>query len=151
MLMIWQWGQEMIQGRLLVQFQHVAHHLLEKNSNPIQTRLINVWEVLKTQLTLNQKLWIVTTCSFSPCNFFIVNDINKVTFTLVQTTCYVISHFVSQTYNFNNTTKKKKGVITFNQQHGISFMKKHIFLNIQVLQVGGRMSIQLLLHKSSIR
>lgn len=38
----------------------------------------------------------------------------------------VICHSVSQTYSSGNTTKKKKGLITFNQQHGTTSMKKHI-------------------------
>jgi hypothetical protein len=50
---------------------------------------------LKTQLTLNQKLWIPHHMLFFPLHFFIVNDINKVPPTIVQTMCYVISHFVS--------------------------------------------------------
>jgi len=43
-----------------------------------------------------------------------------------QTMYCTICHYVSQAYNFGSTTKKRKGLITYNQQHGTTSMKKHV-------------------------
>jgi hypothetical protein len=37
-----------------------------------------------------------------------------------------ICHFVSHAYNYGSATKKKNGLITYSQQHGITSMKKHV-------------------------
>jgi hypothetical protein len=43
-----------------------------------------------------------------PCNFFMVNDSNKVIPTIIQNMCNEICHFIFQTYNHGNITKKGK-------------------------------------------
>jgi hypothetical protein len=40
----------------------------------------------------------------------------------------VICHFVYRTYNFDSNTKRRKGLISYNQEHGTIFMKKHILV-----------------------
>jgi len=61
-----------------------------------------------------------------PLAFFVVNDGNKLDLILLQTMHCVIFHFVCQSYNVNSTTKRKKSMISYNQQHGSIFMKNHI-------------------------
>jgi hypothetical protein len=46
--------------------------------------------------------------------FFVINDGDKLNLVITQTTHYVICHSISHMYNFRNTTKKWKGVITHN-------------------------------------
>jgi len=84
------------------------------------------WELLKIQLTLQQKAWVPHSRFSPPWHFFIVNDDNKLDLIRLQTMWCVICHSISQAYTSNNTIKKKKGLITFNQQHGTTCMKKHI-------------------------
>jgi hypothetical protein len=56
----------------------------------------------------------------------VVNDGNKPNPTFSQTMRYTICRSISQAYNFSNTTKKRKGPITYRQQHGTTSMKKHV-------------------------
>jgi len=56
----------------------------------------------------------------------VVNDGNKHSPILPQTMHCVICHFVCQNYNANNTTKRKKGMISYNQQYRITSIKEHI-------------------------
>jgi hypothetical protein len=83
-------------------------------------------EVLKAQLILNQKTWVLTTSCLSLWHFFVVNDGSKLYIIMPQTMHCVFCHFVCQSYNADNTTKRKKGMISYNQQHGTTSMKKHI-------------------------
>jgi hypothetical protein len=55
-----------------------------------------------------------------------VNDGNEPNPILFQIMHCVICHYVCQSYSANNTTKRRKGMISYNQQHGITFMKTHI-------------------------
>jgi hypothetical protein len=84
------------------------------------------WELLKIQLTLQQKAWVPHNRFSPPYHFFIINDDRKLDLIRPQTMWCVICHSISQTYSSNNTTKKKKGLITFNQQPGTMCMNKHI-------------------------
>jgi hypothetical protein len=61
-----------------------------------------------------------------PWHFFVVNDGSKLDPILLQTMHCVICLFVCQSYNVGNTTKRKKFLISYNQQHGIISMKKYI-------------------------
>jgi hypothetical protein len=61
-----------------------------------------------------------------PLAFFMVNDGNKPNPILHQIMHCVICHSICQTYNVYSTTKKKKCMIFYNQQHGTTSMKKHI-------------------------
>jgi hypothetical protein len=56
----------------------------------------------------------------------VVNDGNKPNPTLFQTMRCTIWHSISQAYSHGNITKKKKWLITYSQQHGITSMKKHV-------------------------
>ncbi len=47
-------------------------------------------------------------------SFFVGNDGRKTNLISAQAKCCVIFHSFFQMYNFSNTTKKKKGVITYN-------------------------------------
>jgi len=69
--------------------------------------------VLKTQLTLNQKAWVLHYKLSLSYNFFVVNHGNKLDHVMPQTMCCVICHFVSQTYNSKSTIKKKKGMVSY--------------------------------------
>ncbi len=80
------------------------------------------WEILKAQLILNQKTWVLHHKLFFPWHFFMVNDCNKQYTIMLQTMHCVIC----QSYSVDNTTKRRKGMIFYNQQHGITSMKKHI-------------------------
>ncbi len=73
------------------------------------------WEVLKTQFILSQKKWVPHRRLSFPWQFFVVNDDKKLDLVLFQTMHYVICHYVHQTYNSNNNTKRKKGLISYNQ------------------------------------
>jgi hypothetical protein len=90
------------------------------------------WEVLKAQHILNTNAWVLHRMLF-PLAFFVVNDGNKLNLILLQTMHYVICHFVCPSYNVGSTTKRKKGTISYNQQHGSTFYQK------SYLSVGGKM------------
>jgi hypothetical protein len=60
-----------------------------------------------------------------PWHFFVVNDGSKLNPTFFQTMCCTICHYVSQSYSYGSTTKKRMGLITYNQQ-GITSMNKHM-------------------------
>jgi hypothetical protein len=47
---------------------------------------------------------------------------------------FVVYHFVFWTYSFGSTTKKRKGMISYNQQHETTFMKKHILTKHPIVQ-----------------
>ncbi len=51
-----------------------------------------------------------------PWHFFMVNDSNKVIPIITQNMHSEICHFVFQTYNYGNITKKRKDVIPYNHQ-----------------------------------
>jgi hypothetical protein len=55
-----------------------------------------------------------------------MNDGNKPNPILRQIMHYVICYSICQSYNVYSITKKKKGMISYHQQHGITSMKKHI-------------------------
>jgi hypothetical protein len=84
------------------------------------------WEVLKAQLILNQKAWVLHHKLFFPWHFFMVNDCNKLYTIMLQTMHCVICHLVCQSSSADNTTKRRKSMIFYNQQHGITSMKKDI-------------------------
>jgi hypothetical protein len=63
---------------------------------------------------------------FFPLTFFMVNDSCKMIPNIFQTMHYIKFHFVSQTYNFCNTNKKGKNVITKKNNHGTTSMNMHI-------------------------
>jgi hypothetical protein len=63
---------------------------------------------------------------FFPLTFFMVNDSCKMIPDIVQTMHCVKFHFVSQTYSFCNTNKKRKNVITKNKQTWTTSMNMHI-------------------------
>jgi hypothetical protein len=73
------------------------------------------WEVLKTQLTLNQQVWIPYHMFFLPWHFFVVNDGKKPNPLTIQTMCCLVCHYVYQTCSVGSTTKKWKGMISYNQ------------------------------------
>jgi hypothetical protein len=56
----------------------------------------------------------------------VVNDGKKSNPLTTQFMRCLVCHFVYKTCNASNTTKKWKGTISYNQQHGTTFMKKHI-------------------------
>ncbi len=55
-----------------------------------------------------------------------VNDGSKPNLTLSQTMHCTIYHSISHAYSYGNITKKRKGLITYSQQHGITLMKRHV-------------------------
>jgi len=69
-----------------------------------------VWEV---QLILNLKTWVLHYMLSFPWHFFVVNDGSKLDPILLQT-MRVICHFVCQSYNVGSTTKRRKGIISYN-------------------------------------
>jgi hypothetical protein len=85
------------------------------------------WEVLKVQLTLNQQAWVPHHKLFLLWHCFVVNDGKKPNPSTNQTMRCLVCHFVYNTCSASNTTKKWKGMISYNQQHGTTSMKKHIF------------------------
>jgi hypothetical protein len=84
------------------------------------------WEVLKVQLTLNQQAWVLHHRLSLPWHFFVVNDGKKPNPLTIQTMHFLVCHYVYQTCSASSTAKKQKGMISYNQQHGTTFMKKHI-------------------------
>jgi hypothetical protein len=61
-------------------------------SNP---KVKAAWELLKIQLSFNQKAWIPHSRTSLPWHFSMVNDDNKPNPTLSQTMCYIICHTIS--------------------------------------------------------
>jgi hypothetical protein len=83
-----------------------------------------------------------------PLTFFLVNDGNKPNAILRQIMHCVICHSICQSYNVYSTTKKNKGMIFYNQQHGIIFIKKISWVNIQSHGIGGKVLMWLLIQRS---
>jgi hypothetical protein len=81
---------------------------------------------LKVQLTLNQQAWVLHHRLSLPWHFFVVNDGKKPNPLTIQTMHFLVCHYVYQTCSASSTAKKQKGMISYNQQHGTTFMKKHI-------------------------
>jgi hypothetical protein len=82
--------------------------------NILDLELEAPWELLKIQLTLQQKAWVPHNRFSLPLHFFTINDGSKSDPIRPQTMQCVICHYVSQTYSSNNTTKNKKGLIAYN-------------------------------------
>jgi hypothetical protein len=82
--------------------------------NILDLELEAPWELLKIQLTLQQKAWVPHNRFFLPLHFFTINDGNEPDPIQLQTMECVIFHYVSKTYSSNNTTKNRKGLITYN-------------------------------------
>jgi hypothetical protein len=74
---------------------------------------------------LELKAWVVHRMLSFPWHVFVLNDGNKLNPIWLQT-IHVICHFVCQNYNANSTTKRRKGMISYNQQHGTISMKRYI-------------------------
>jgi len=58
-------------------------------------------------------------------NIKTLNNLNakaKIVWEVLKAQLTLISHI----YSFGNTTKKWEGMISYNQEHGITHMKKHI-------------------------
>ncbi len=55
-----------------------------------------------------------------------MNDGNKPNPILHQTMHYMICHFVCQNYSVDSVAKRKKGMISYNQQYKITSIKEHI-------------------------
>jgi len=53
-----------------------------------------------------------------PWHFFVVNDGKKPSPLTTQNMCCLVYHSIYQTCSDGNTTKKQKGMISYNQQHG---------------------------------
>jgi hypothetical protein len=70
------------------------------------------WELLKAQLSLNQKVGILHSGTSLSLHFFMVNDGTKPNPTFSQTIHCTICHYVSQAYSSSSITKKRKGLIT---------------------------------------
>jgi hypothetical protein len=81
-------------------------------SNP---KAKTTWELLKAQLSLNQKAWILHNMTSLLWHFFVVDVGSKFNLTFFQTMCCSICHFVSQAYSYGNTTKKRMGLFTYYQ------------------------------------
>ncbi len=64
------------------------------------------WEVLKTQLTLHQQVWVPYDMLSLPWHFFVVNDGKKPNPLIPQTMHCLVCHFVYQTCCVGSTTKK---------------------------------------------
>jgi hypothetical protein len=71
------------------------------------------WEVLKAQFILNKKGWVFHHKLSLPWHFFVVNDGSKPYTIMPQTMHCVIYHPVCQSYNADNTTKRRKGMISY--------------------------------------
>ncbi len=132
MLLTWNWG---IWLRLLSQwFVQFQHHLLDqqyasesieaRNNLDVETKI--AWEVLKAQLNLNKQAWVPHHRLSLLWHFFVVNDGKKPNRLTSQTMHCLLCHFVYQTCNFGSIAKKRKDMISYNQQHGTTSMKKHI-------------------------
>jgi hypothetical protein len=90
---------------------------------------------IKGTIDVESNVWIPHNRIFSLV-FFMVNDCSKFfTATTIQTMHFVNCHFVSWTHNFSNITKKRKGVIAYNQQNEIISMKKHVTFEHKDVQV----------------
>jgi len=98
-------------------------------------------EVLKVQLTLNQQAWVLHQKLFLLWYFFMVNDGKKLNPLTTQTMCYLVCHSIYQTCSVGSSTKKWKGMIFYNQQHGTISMNKHIWQNIQLFGASERLLI----------
>jgi len=68
------------------------------------------WEV---QLIFNLKTWVLHYMLSFPWHFFVLNDGSKLDPILLQT-MHVICHFVCQSYSDGSTTKRRKGIISYN-------------------------------------
>jgi hypothetical protein len=79
------------------------------------------------QLEANKKNWFVHHRTTNVRAFFVVNNhLKKFMVGSSQTLKCLIYHPIKQCHSSDSTIRFWKGLITYNPQHGITFMKNHI-------------------------
>lgn len=85
-----------------------------------------VWNAQFAQLRANQQFWAPHGRASATWAFYVVNDNSEPDSAHPQQMRCAICHPAQQEHRPNSATRVRKGVVTYNKQHGTTSMKKHV-------------------------
>lgn len=85
-----------------------------------------VWDAQFAQLRTNQDFWAPHGRASATWAFYVVNDNSEPDSAHPQQMRCAICHPAQQEHRPNSATRVRKGVVTYNKQHGTTSMKKHV-------------------------
>nr|XP_024359895.1 uncharacterized protein LOC112274515 isoform X1 [Physcomitrium patens] len=85
-----------------------------------------VWNAQFSQLRANQNFWAPHGRASATWAFYVVNDNSEPDSARPQQMRCAICHPAQQEHRPNSATRVRKGVVTYNKQHGTTSMKKHV-------------------------
>ncbi|KAG0556897.1 hypothetical protein KC19_11G087000 [Ceratodon purpureus] len=85
-----------------------------------------VWNGHFAQLRANQQFWAPHGRASATWAFYVVNDNSEPDSAHPQQMRCAICHPAQQEHRPNSATRVRKGVVTYNKQHGTTSMKKHV-------------------------
>jgi hypothetical protein len=80
---------------------------------------------------VNQDLWVPHHCVSNSWAFFVSNESStKVDVQAMQVMRCGMRHSIDNLTSSHNSTKSQKNILSYNLEHGIISMKKHVAMNV---------------------